>query len=163
MITKIARFIFILSLALGVLGVSTSAALAAKPDQGEVTFTQSTVVSDICSFTFTVDSTYDMTWKDFYDQSGAWTRSNYHFDAQDTFTSENGKTLVGLPYTFNWIITTTRSELHGINEKIRLPDGSLFISAGWTDYLLNHNGQSFILSSDKGNPGDVTAFCAALE
>ncbi len=35
MITKIAQFVLILSLALGVLGVSTSAALAAKPDQGE--------------------------------------------------------------------------------------------------------------------------------
>ncbi len=85
---------------------------------------------------------------------------------QDTFTA-NGKTLVGLPFTFNmenrtdssgtWILGTAT----GIAEKVPLPDGSLFISAGQIIWA-SHDGASFILSADRGNPGNVAGFCAAL-
>jgi hypothetical protein len=49
----------------------------------------------------------------------------------------------------------------GVAEKIPLPDGTLFVSAGYVDFL-DHPGVSFILSPDRGNPGNVAAFCAAL-
>ena len=161
MITKIARFVMILAFALGVLGVSTSPALADKPDRGEYTFSQNVEVTDMCPFTFWVDSIYDWSYINFLDQSGEVIKYNWHFVAQDTFTSEYGTVLVGLPYTFNWIGTTNKAHFSGIAEKIRLPDGSLFISAGWTD-LLTFDGD-FGLSTDRGKQGDMDAFCAALE
>ena len=163
MITKIARFVLILALALGVLGFSTSAALADKPSRGEFTFTASVPVDYICeNVSFTVDSVYDFTYIDFFDQNGVFAYSHWHFVAQDTFTTEEGKVLVGLPYTFNWISTKDKAFFSGIAEKIRLPDGSLFISAGWTD-LLTFDGADFGLSVDRGHQGDLDAFCAVLE
>jgi hypothetical protein len=63
-----------------------------------------------------------------------------HVHAQDTI-SANGKTLVGDPYTFNIEILYDSNlnimgfYLNGIAEKIPLPDGSLFISAGRMNLL----------------------------
>jgi hypothetical protein len=49
----------------------------------------------------------------------------------------------------------------GVVEKILLPDGTFFISAGRLDFL-GHPGATFVLSPDVGNSGNVDAFCAAL-
>jgi len=49
----------------------------------------------------------------------------------------------------------------GAAEKIWLPDGSLFVSAGWIDFV-DHPDATFVLSPDRGNPGNVAGFCAAL-
>jgi hypothetical protein len=49
----------------------------------------------------------------------------------------------------------------GLAERIPLPDGSLFVSAGWVDFA-DHPGVDFLLSPDRGNPGNVAGFCAAL-
>ena len=161
MFTKITRIVFILALALCVLGFSTSTALADKPDRGDGRETVNYTITDMCSFTFYVEAVYDYSWINFYNKSGEMIKYNLHFVAQDTFTSDSGTVLVGLPYTFNWIGTTNTVHFSGIAEKIRLPDGSLYISAGWTD-LLNYDG-SFRLSTDRGKQGDMDAFCAALE
>jgi hypothetical protein len=94
------------------------------------------------------------------------TRIHQHFTEQDTFTA-HGKTLVGIPYTANLEIlfdssgNVTHILASGVFEKIPLPDGSLFISAGRIDFAA-YQGATFILSPDKGNPGNVAGFCAAL-
>ncbi len=78
---------------------------------------------------------------------------------RDTFTA-NGNTLVGEPFAYHMFIAGDFSKIQitGIVEKIRLPDGTLFVSAGFVsfpDYI-------FGLTPDRGASGDVNAFCAAL-
>jgi hypothetical protein len=140
-------------------------AIADKPRRTEYTVTFSNVLTDVCSFPVTVDVTASGFEIDHLDKSGA-LRIFLHQVDQDTFTA-NGKMLVGLPYTLNGEIlvdssgNVTNFFVNGIYEKILLPDGSLFISAGRTDFA-QHPGVSFLLSPDKGNSGNVAAFCAAL-
>jgi hypothetical protein len=110
--------------------------------------------------------TQTITQIDYYDQDGVLQRINGHVVEQDTFTA-NGNTLVGLPFVFNVQIlfdsdgNITNNFASGVVEKIRLPDGSLFISAGRLDWV-QHPLAVFLLSPDKGNPGNLAGFCAAL-
>ena len=147
--------------------IAVSPAAAAKPIQ--TTFTYSFTgfpVIGICAFPISLDGIVNISQTDFTDSSGALTRSRSHVVQQDTFYA-NGKTLLGSPYTFNAEIlfddsgTMTHFFASGVIEKIPLPDGSLFIAAGRVDFL-NHPGPTFVLSPDKGNPGDVAKFCGAL-
>ena len=140
-------------------------AIADKPTRTEFTVTFSNVLTGVCSFPVTVDVTASGFEIDHLDKSGA-LRISIHQVDHDTFTA-NGKMLVGLPYTLNGEVhldssgNLTNWFENGIYEKILLPDGSLFISAGRTDFA-QHPGVHFILSPDKGNSGNVAAFCAAL-
>ena len=74
---------------------------------------------------------------------------------------------MGTPYTFaNQVLfdssgSVTHNFGSGIVETIRLPDGSLFISAGRLDFR-QHPGAQFLISPDMGHTGDLAAFCAAL-
>jgi hypothetical protein len=147
--------------------VFASAAAADKPTKTEfadVTF--SSVLTDVCTFSVNVDSTISGTEIDYVDTSGALTRVFVHQVEQDTFTA-NGKTLVGIPFTFNLELLfdssgdVTNVFANGVVETIPLPDGSLFVSAGRVDFA-DHPGVTFLLSPDKGNPGNVAGFCAAL-
>lgn len=128
--------------------------------------TFSNVLTDVCAFPVNVESTDSGTEIDYRDQSGALTRIFFHQVEQDTFTA-NGRTLVGTPYTFNAeeLFDSDGNVTHvytdGLVETIRLPDGSLFISAGRTDFT-QHPGVGFVLSPDMGNSGNLAAFCAAL-
>jgi hypothetical protein len=163
---KFMRFLFALLLALSALGISTSTALADKPVQNEFPFGGTYTITDVCSFDFVVVVNPYVHSTDFYDKNGTLTRTKWHVDEQDTFTA-NGKTLVGMPFTFNleWSYDSdgnwTGFYADGVVEKVPLPDGSLFISAGRIDWM-NHLDTMFLLSADKGNPGNVEGFCAAL-
>jgi hypothetical protein len=160
------RFGFALVLALGALAVSTSVVLADKPQKSEVTATSTFEVTDVCSFPVTIVSNADIMAIHYFDQSGALIRIFNHVIEQDTF-SANGNTLVGSPFTFNIEAlfasdgTLTSLTASGIVEKVQLPDGSVFFSAGRVDYLAHPDSQ-FILTSDAGHSGNVAAFCAAL-
>jgi len=129
-------------------------------------FTFSIVVTDVCAFPISVDGTISGTETDYVDESGALTRIFGHEVEQDTYTA-NGRTLVGTPFTFNEQVlfdssgNVTHHFASGLLEKIPLPDGSLFISAGRLDFT-QHPGVKFILSPDMGHTGDLAAFCAAL-
>jgi hypothetical protein len=88
-----------------------------------------------------------------------------HLVQQDTF-SANGHTLTGLSYT---IEVTTRFDAdgnlvsdtaQGIVEKVPLPDGQMFVSAGRVNLQVDHG--DIILVPDVGSSPDVDAFCAAL-
>lgn len=179
--TKISfiRFVFALVLALSTLGLATSTALAQKPVKSEFTWPNGpSAMEGICSFPVGVNGIMNVTQHEFYDQSGLLIRWDWHVVEQDTFYyvthyDENGtpifgeNKLVGIPFTFNiqFLFDSEGNLTHvyadGVTEKIWLPDGSLFISAGRVDFAA-HAFPAFILSPDKGNPGNIAKFCAAL-
>ena len=103
----------------------------------------------------------------FFDQTGDLARIQAHITEQDTF-SANGVTLVGEPYRYLARILFSDGELvelisSGILEKVRLPDGSLFMAAGRVDVLAAiEAGVEFIVVPDSGVSKNLDAFCAAL-
>lgn len=120
-----------------------------------------------CSFDIEVQALVNGTYTRFVDKSGATKKEQYHLVEQDTFTA-NGKTLTGVPFTFNvtWLYDNAGNITHifadGVAEKVRLPDGSLFIAAGRVDFAA-HGFPSFILTPDHGATVNLDGFCAALE
>lgn len=155
--------IIVVSLALA-LGVFAATAAAAEPIVSQGTISDSEVVTSLCAFPVTLSFTAAFTRTEFLDTSGNPTRIAYHLNEQDTF-SANGKTLTGLPYTGNTelVFDSSGTLVHiygaGVFERIPLPDGSLFLMAGRTDFI---NQSDFTLTPEVGTPGDLTAFCAAL-
>lgn len=122
-------------------------------------------VTDLCGFPIRFDVVSDVTETNFFNRGGELIRQRLHIVEQDTLTA-NGKTAVGLPFTVNVELqfsggNITRLVGNGIAEKIRLPDGTLFIAAGRIDFL-SHPGVTFLITPDNGNPGNVAALCAAL-
>ncbi len=125
----------------------------------------SLTLSDMCAFPVDFAVTQTVTQTDFFDKNEMLKKQLQHIEEQDIL-SASGKTLTGLPFTYNVEILFSGSEVtnvfvSGVYEKIPLPDGSLFVSAGRTDFV-THPGVFFIISPDKGNPGNVTKLCAAL-
>ena len=153
--------------ALSVVALASSAA-AAPPDRLELPpFTFSAPLTGVCPFTVTVTSMLTGSLTTFYDNNGNITREVIDNAERDVFTA-NGKTLEGLPYTFKLTFIydpATGDLLHaiatGVASRVRLPDGSLFITAGRLDFL-NHPGEDFVLQPDVGAQGNIAGFCAAL-
>ncbi|BDG08559.1 hypothetical protein [Anaeromyxobacter paludicola] len=125
----------------------------------------SITVTDLCAFPVDIDSTVSLTWMRFVRQNGT-VMATFQVTEQDTF-SANQQTLQGLPYTYLEVAQAdANGELTGLVqqgefEKVPLPDGSLFLSAGRID-LLAHPDAQFIVTPDVGQSGDVAALCAAL-
>jgi hypothetical protein len=160
------RCLVLVSIVAVTAAIFASPVAADKPTKSEYQWNPSSVLTDVCSFPVSVDSKISVTEIAYYNASGALTRIYDHMVEQDTFTA-NGKTLVGIPFPFNIEIlfdnsgNLTHYYADGVVEKIPLPDGSLFVSAGRIDWV-NHTEATFLLSPDKGNPGNVAGFCAAL-
>jgi hypothetical protein len=124
-------------------------------------------LGELCPGTDVLSSaTVTYTERDYLDANGALTRVAYHISEQDTFTA-NGKTLKSEWLSFNFQLTFDSSGsvaaayLSGIVERIPLPDGSLFISAGRIDYAAR-GFPDFVLTPDTGATHNLTGFCAAL-
>jgi hypothetical protein len=160
------RLLLLLSLlALGTTAVLAQPAAAVEPTREPIDQTTTSVVTDICSFPVTITATLVGTETTFFDQSGAVTRIHDHVVEQDVF-SANGETLTGLPFTFNIQVLFENGEVthvyaSGLVEKVPLPDGTVFLSAGRLDFAA-HPGAEFRIVPDVGRSGDVAAFCAAL-
>jgi hypothetical protein len=161
------RKVAILCSALAAAGVVASSAFGAAPTKTTFSVTDSpATLSGVCSFDVAVSQDFSGTEIDYTDQSGALTRIYQHITEQDTF-SANGKSITGEPYTFDLEVlfdssgNVTHVYASGVVERIVLPSGTFFLSAGRSDFTL-HPGVFFLLSPDVGNPGDVAAFCAAL-
>jgi hypothetical protein len=157
---------FVTVIVVVVLGATMLATYAAAGPPTKVSFegTFTDTVTGICSFPLDVRESLRGTETDFFDQSGELVRVDNHIVEQDTF-SANGKTLTGEPYTFNVFVSLENGEVtailsRGVAEKIPLPDGKLFISAGVVDFLAQ--GVPFTLRTDLGVTGDIDALCAAL-
>ncbi len=147
--------------------VFISAADAAKPtkiDLPPATFTST--LTGVCAFPVAVSFTESGTETDFVDQSGALTMVHVHLVEQDVFNA-NGKTLTGLPYTFNIDVlfdssgNVTHVYASGETSRVPLPGGTVFHTAGRADFVL-HPGVDFLIQPDTGAQGDIAGFCAAL-
>lgn len=151
--------------ALAVAAVLASSAFAATPTKYPISGTFPSTLSGVCSFDVNVSSNSSGYEIDYTDASGALTRAFQHITEVDTF-SANGRTITGEPFTFNLDVlldasgAVTHVYASGVVERVVLPTGTLFLSAGRLDFVLHPSG--FALSPDVGNPGDVAAFCAAL-
>jgi hypothetical protein len=142
-------------------------AVAAAPTREDFSFTDTTVLTDICSFPVTVELTLTGTAINFFDRNGNLMRIQAHVVEHDVFTA-NGKTLRGLPYTFsNAVIfdpeTGEIAHLYttGVASRVPLPGGDFFLTAGRSDFAA-HPGASFLLQPDVGAQGNLAGFCAAL-
>jgi hypothetical protein len=164
--SKVLWFLLACILALSASIAFAPAALAGQPPKSEYTYTEYNAITDVCSFPVDVVSTLTAVEKDFFDGSGMLTRIGIHYVAQDVYTA-NGITIVGDLYPFNMQILfdenmeITHVYVNGVIARIPLPDGSRFLSAGRVDFI-EHAGR-YVLSADKGNPGDVAAFCEAFQ
>jgi hypothetical protein len=148
----------------GLVLAAPCSATADTPIKSPFSFDFTNVLTDGLPFPVTIHSVGSGTEIDYFDQNGALTRIYQHQTEQDTFTA-NGKTLVGIPYTTDveQIFDGDGNLIHfyvsGGVEKIRLPDGTLFITAGRTDFVEDAN---FLLSPEKGNQGKLDDLIAAL-
>jgi hypothetical protein len=160
------RLLVLLSLlALSATGVLAQPAAAIEPTREPIDDTATSVLTDICSFPVTINATFVGTETTFYDQSGEVTRIQIHIVEQDVFSSD-GESLTGLPFTFNIQVLFEDGEVthvyaSGLVERVPLPDGTVFLSAGRLDFEA-HPGVEFRIVPDVGRSGDVAAFCAAL-
>lgn len=157
--------VFLLSLVAA--GVFTASAGATKPVKTPIDVTDVPgTISGVCSFDVALSSDLRGTRIDYVDANGAVIGRYIHFVEQDTF-SANGKVITGEPFTFNIDIVfdadgnVTHIFASGVTEKIILPDGTLFLSAGRLDFIA-HPGTDFLITPDVGRSGNVAAFCAAL-
>jgi hypothetical protein len=152
-------------LALSATGVLAHPAAAIEPTRVPIDETDTFKAGDICSYPVTITATLVGTETTFYDQSGDVTRIQIHVVEQDVFTA-NGESLTGLPFTFNIQVLFEDGEVthvyaSGLVERVPLPDGTVFLSAGRLDFAA-HPGSDFRIVPDVGRSGDVAAFCAAL-
>jgi hypothetical protein len=160
------RLLVLLSLlVLSATGVLAQPAAAIEPTRVPIDDTITSVVDDICSFPVEITATVVGTETTFYDQNGEVTRQQIHLVEQDVFTA-NGQSLTGLPFTFNIQVLFEDGEVthvyaSGLVERVPLPDGTVFLSAGRLDFVA-HPGAEFRIVPDVGRSGDVAAFCAAL-
>jgi hypothetical protein len=160
------RLLILLSLlALSATGILAHPAAAVEPTREPIDDTIISEVTDICSFPVTIAATIVGTETTFFDESGEVTRLQIHVVEQDVFSAD-GETLTGLPFTFNLQVLFEDGEVthvyaSGVVERVPLPDGTVFLSAGRLDFAA-HPGAEFRIVPDVGRSGDVAAFCAAL-
>jgi hypothetical protein len=146
--------------------VFVSAAAGAEPTKFDFAATSTSTLTGLCAFPVSVSFTGSGTETDFVDQSGALTMIHIHLVEQDVF-SANGKTLTGLPYTFNidLLFDSSGNLTHvyssGVVSRVPLPNGTVFFTAGRSDFVL-HPGVDFLIQPDRGAQGDIAGFCAAL-
>jgi hypothetical protein len=160
---------FLSTLAAAVLAAAAFAPTAAAVEPIKEHFSESgtAVLADVCSFPVSVEFTFTATQTLFFDQDGNLTRIHIHSVEQDVF-SANGKTLVGLRFTFNLQVLfdpdsgeVTHAYASGLVSRVPLPGGDFFLTAGRLDFAA-HPGEPFIIQPDVGAQGNLAGFCAAL-
>ena len=124
-------------------------------------------LTGVCDFSIDMTSEFTVNETAFYNGDGVLTGAHFQVYEVDTFTA-NGTTLVSDPYryviqfSYDSAGNLTRSVWNGVLAKVRLPDGGMFITAGWLDWL-SHGLGGPIIQPDRGNTGtNLAAFCAAL-
>lgn len=148
------------------LAVFAPTAAADSPDISHKTISATSVLTGACSFPIAVNSGGNETDRFFFDQSGTLTRANANASEQDTFTA-NGKSLTGDAYTVNLTAffdssgNITQEYADGIQERVPLPDGTVFQSAGRVNFAAQ-GFPSFTITPDAGSELNLAGFCAAL-
>lgn len=150
-------------------GAFASVAAGAAPTVIPYSVTATVPLTGACSFEISVTAVATGTETLFFNSSGALVRQSTHQVEQDTFTA-NGVTLSGEPYVTNAELlfdssgNITHNYESGQSERVILPDGTAFFTAGHTDSAVYPPGnpESFFIQPQVGNQGDIAAFCAAL-
>jgi len=151
------------------------AAFAGGTTHGRYTVTNGTFndpAGDICPFAITITYNASVEYTYTYDSSGRIVAEYYHVTQQSTY-SANAKTLVGDWFTYEQITKLgydsngSPYQISGVGtgqtEKVSLPDGSVFYSAGRLDYLSPAFINNYwIPVVNSGLSGNVAGFCAAL-
>lgn len=159
----IIRAVVIATVAL--ISVLAGSAYGAKPVTETITNeTQTVVLTDVCAFPVTVEATATGRFRLHFDKAGNVTAIQVQITEQDTFTA-HGNTLVGEPYHAQSHLRIDAQgnideKLTGTIARVRLPDGSMFRSAG--QVRVTNEPPGFALVPQRGHSGDVAAFCAAL-
>ena len=145
--------------------VSAVAASAAPPTEGPYDVSGTYTVDDFCDFPIEVTYHNVGVNRDFHnselDGTGVVRTAA---TGQDTFAA-NGNTLIGERYrgtaTFKFVdFELVEFTYVGMLEKVRLPDGTIFMAAGRVDLLLRE--EAFVFYPDHGVAKNQDAFCAAL-
>ena len=142
-------------------------AAADAPGKVEFPFSATGVLTDTCAFPVTIAASGSATELDFFDASGTLTRFQIHASEQATF-SANGHSLTSIPFAYNVTVrfdssgNITDAVISGVIVKVPLPDGGLFISAGWVDYLARGLTQFIDFPTDVGASVNLDRFCEAL-
>jgi hypothetical protein len=164
-VTRLTAVLLVLAAGL-IVGVFAPLAGADAPVIVHKVHSETDLLTGACSFPITVDAAITETDRFFSDQDGVLTRANANFTEQDTF-SANGNSLTGDPYTgniqayFDSAGNITREYVDGVIERVPLPDGSVFQSAGRVN-LAAHDFPSFVVMPDTGSARNLAGFCAAL-
>jgi hypothetical protein len=129
--------------------------------------TDTTTITDLCPSAITLNfslTKWSLTL--FTDNNGVLTEAHAKFFEQDTFVGPTGTTLVGDQYSsetkglFDRDGNLTNIYGDGPLEKVSLPGGSNFFTAGRVDFLAR--GENFVFTPDTGHSGNLAGFCAAL-
>jgi hypothetical protein len=162
---RLTTLFVVLGAAIG-LAIFAPMAAADQPSIVQNDFTQTSVLTGVCSFPITVNSTVAETDRFFTDQSGMLTSATATFTEQDTFTA-NGNSLTGEPYTgtiqasFDSSGNITQLYVNGVLERVLLPDGSIYQSAGRVN-VAAQGFPSFTVTPTAGGEVNLAGFCAAL-
>ncbi len=159
------RLLMAVTTAAALIALTAPPAFGVSPAHGSYLFEMDATTSDICPFDVDVHYDIQATYTQFFDQAGNQTQWIEQDLERDTFRA-NGKTLVGLPFRYSSqfrmdaegnLVSYTAS---GGIERVPLPDGSVFWSAGRFDWIAAH--VTFTITPTVGHSGDVEAFCKAL-
>jgi hypothetical protein len=152
---------------LAVMAIFAPGAAADAPVKSEFPFSDTGVLTDTCAFPVTIAATGSATELDFFAASGTLTRFQIHASEQATF-SANGHSLTSIPFAYNVTLrfdssgNITDAVITGVIVKVPLPDGGLFISAGWVDFLARGLTQFIDYPTDLGASVNLDRFCEAL-
>jgi len=122
-------------------------------------------ISGVCADDFTASSVIPVTENDYFGSNGNVVRISIHATETDTFVGPGGS-LTSYPYqyevelTFDSAGNLVSAFANGQTLKVRLPDGSLFESAGRVDFLRQNT--PFLFGPLFGHTGNLAAFCSAL-
>jgi len=154
--------------ALTALAISASTASANAPTIKPFNITVSATIpaSDgLCAFDVDITAVANGTEHDYTDTNGKGIRIALNFVEQDTF-SANGHQLAGDPFANvqEILLDENGNVVHdyevGVIERVPLPHGTAFLSAGRLDFVAH--GLTFAFTPDEGRSGNLDAFCAAL-
>ncbi len=157
------RLLVVSILVMGVITVFIPNAAATTQTVTKIDVTIVLTDSEDCSFPFSATEHITGTRIRFFDATGALVKAVYQLSEQDTFSS-NGKSLTGDEYSYNLAFSVengliTDAVINGVGERILLPDGALFFSAG---VFLSVEDLLFPFTPAHGLSPDINALCAAL-
>jgi hypothetical protein len=155
---------FLTVIGMGALALAPTAG-ATPPTHDTFNITGPDTLTGICSFPIHLEGNIDVRESVYTDRNGDLTRIVDHVREQDVF-SAHGVSIQTFPYHYSVHVlfddtgNATHAWATGTVVRMRLPDGTLFNSAGRAD-VFNTNG-SFTIVPEMGHSGDLAAFCEAL-